>query len=131
MTLRAEIQTTLRGVIDMLGETWQYRRMTSGPAAATRTYGSWTNVTTHASGRSAPQEWDERRNAWKRVERVRVRVSDALADLHQGDQFKAPDLAVFAVQGVASNAPNTGTVAYDCERTVPLKVDAGNREGGV
>jgi hypothetical protein len=30
VTLRAEIQTTLRGVIDMLGETWQYRRMTCG-----------------------------------------------------------------------------------------------------
>lgn len=131
MSLRSDIQLSLRSVVDSLGETWQYRRMTSGPAASTRTYGSWTDVTAHASGRSAPMEWDEKRSVWKRVERVRVRVSDALSDLHQGDQFKAPDLVVYAVQGVASNAPNTGTVAYDCERTVPLKAEAASREAGV
>jgi hypothetical protein len=131
MTLRSDIQTGLRDVVTALGETWQYRRLTSGPGASTRTYGTWTNVTAHATGRSAPQEWDDRRNVWKRVERVRVRVSDVLTDLHQGDEIQDPSGAVFSVQGIASNAPNLGSIAYDCARSVPLKVEGGNRDGGV
>jgi predicted deacylase len=131
VTLRADIQASLRGVIADQGETWQYRRLTSGPSANTRTYGSWTNVTAHASDRAAPPEWDAERNVWKRVERLRFRVSDALADLHQGDQVKDPAGTVYALTGISSNAPNTGTIAYDCERAVPLKIEAGSREGGV
>jgi hypothetical protein len=51
--------------------------------------------------------------------------------LHQGDQFKDPSGSYWAILGIASNAPGTGTVAYDCERAVPLKAEAGSREGGV
>lgn len=129
--MRSEIQAALRGVIDTLGETWQYRRLTSGPSTNTRTYGSWTDVTASASGRSAPSEWDEAKSIWKRVERTRVRVSDALADLHQGDQLKHPDGDVYAIMGIASNALDAGTIAYDCERTKPLKAEAVDRDGGV
>jgi len=131
MSLRADIQTALRGVIADLGEAWEYRRMTSGPAAATRTYSAWTAVTVHATGLSAPQEWDDRRQATKRVERIRIRTSDALAHLHAGDQFKDGAGTVYAVEAISSNAPNTGTVAYDCQRTVPLVTKAGDRDGGV
>lgn len=131
MSLRADIQTALREVITDLGETWSYRRLTSGPKVNTRTYGSWTTITAHASSRAAPQEWDAERKLWKRVERIRWRVSDALADLHQGDQVKDSADTVYAVTGISSNAPNTGTVSYECERAVPLRVEAGSREAGV
>lgn len=131
MTLRADIQSALRQVVADLGETWQYRRRTSGPASQTVTYGSWTDVVAHATARSAPQDFaDDSRDA-RRVERMRVRVSDALADLFAGDQFKEPDGTVWAVAGVQSNAPATGSVAYDVERTTPAKAEAGNRGGGL
>jgi hypothetical protein len=131
MTLRDDIQTALRQVITDLGETWQYRRRTSGPSSQTVTYGSYANVVVHASGRSAPQEFEEDSRTVNRMERMRVRVSDALADLYAGDQFKDPDNVVWAVVGIGSNAPGTGTVAYEVERTVPVKADGGNRGGGI
>lgn len=125
MSLRSEIQDAMRSVVAALGETWQYRLRTSGPSVQTATYGAWANVTAHATGLGAPQEWDDKRQAWKRVERIRVRISDAVAVMHQGDQLKDTASVVYAVEGIASNAPNTGTVAYDCARTVPLKGEAG------
>ena len=131
MSLRSDIRDSLRTAHDLLCETWQYRRLTSGPAASARTYGSWTDMLANATGRAAPQEWDDVRRVWKRAERLRIRVSDTLADLHQGDQVKDPDSTVYAVGGVASNAPNTGTVSYECERSVPLKAEAESRNGGV
>lgn len=132
MTLRADIQTALREVITDLGETtWYYRRLTSGPATATRTYGSWTAVTVHASGRSDQKEYDEDRRTWTRRETMIARVSDALADLHQGDQFKDAAGKIYAVESVASNAQNAGTIAYRLAYDVPLRVEAGNRNGGV
>lgn len=131
MTLRDDIQASLRGVIDSLGETWQYRRLTSGPATHTRTYGSWTDVTVSASSRSDMMEYDEDRRQWTRREAVTVRVSDALSDLHQGDQVKDPAGKVYAMQFVASNALNAGTIAYRCSNDVPIKSEGGNRQGGV
>jgi hypothetical protein len=131
MSLRSDIQDELRLVIADLGETWQYRRMTSGPSAQTRTYGSWTNVVAHASARGDQLDYDQNRQNYKRTERMRVRVSDALAILHVGDQLKDTAEAVWAVLGISSNVPNTGTIAYDVERTVPLKSEAGDRNGGV
>lgn len=131
MTLRADIQTALRSVITDLGETWQYRRLTSGPATHTRTYGSWTDVVASASGRSDTQEYDEDRRQWTRREALTLRVSDALSDLHQGDQVKDPAGKIYGVLFVASNAHNAGTIAYRCSNDVPLKSEAGNRQGGV
>lgn len=131
MTLRADIQTALRSVITDLGETWQYRRLTSGPAAHNRTHGTWTDVTASASGRSDTMEYDEDRRQWTRREAITVRVSDALSDLHQGDQVKDPAGKIYAVQFVASNALDAGTIAYRCSVDVPLKSEGGNRQGGV
>jgi len=131
VSIRSDIQTALRQVIADLGETWQYRRRTSGPATQTVTYGSWTDVVAHATTRSAPQEFQDDSRDARRVERMRVRVSDALADLFAGDQFKQPDGTVWAVVGIQSNAPNAGTVAYEVERTTPVKAEAGNRGGGL
>lgn len=130
MTMRDDIRASLQAANDSIGESWQYRRRTSGPSAQSPSYGAWTAVTANPTGRAAPQEWDDRRQVWKRVERVRVRVSDALADLHQGDQLKDADGVTWAITGIASNALRTGTIAYECERAVPLKAESGNREAG-
>jgi hypothetical protein len=130
MTVRADIQTALRDVVTILAESWQYRRRTSGPSAQTPTYGTWTAVDAHPTGGGDQVDYDDARQTEKRVERMRVRVSDALADLHIGDQFKDTGSVVWAVIGVASKSPNTGTVSYACERAVPLKVGAGDRQGG-
>jgi hypothetical protein len=129
MSLRDEIQATLRGVVSVLSETWQYRRRTSGPSAQTA-YGAWADIEAHATGGGDQTDYDDARQTEKRVERMRVRVSDALADLHIGDQLKDAGSVVWAVIGIASKSPNTGTVSYSCERAVPLKVSAGDRQGG-
>lgn len=131
MSLRSEIQSALRGAIDTLGETWQYRRRTSGPANPTESRDAWADVVVHATSRATPQEYDEDRRLVKRSEKCQIRISDALADLHAGDQFKDPNGVVWAVNGVASNAQATGTVAYECTRAVPLKAEASDRKSGV
>jgi hypothetical protein len=130
VTLRDEIQASLRGAVAIMSEPWQYRRRTSGPSAQTPTYGTWANVDAHPTAGGDQLDYDEARQTGKRVERMRVRVSDALADLHVGDQFKDTGSVVWAVIGIASKSPNTGTVAYSCERAVPLKASAGDRQSG-
>lgn len=126
---RADIQAALQTVVAILGETWQYRRRTTGPVASPG-YSAWADVTVCASSRSAPPEWDDKRSLWKRVDRTRARVSDALAELHNGDQLRTPDGTVWAVLGIASNALSSGTIAYDCERHVPLRGEAGGGRDG-
>ena len=129
MSLRDDIQTGLREVIASLGETWQYRRRTSGPANPTQAFGAWTNVTACPTAMAGPPEYDEDRRTWKRTESLSVRVSDAVADLYHGDQFKDTAGLIYAVVGVASAVPNTGTVRYDIERTEPRKAESANRRG--
>lgn len=127
--MRSDIQASLRDVIDILGETWQYRRRTSGPANSTQAWGAWTDVTACPTAMSGPPEWDEDKRIWKRTEALSVRVSDAVSDLYHGDQFKDVSGTVYAVVGTASKVANTGTIRYDIERTVPRKTEAANRQG--
>lgn len=131
MTIRSELQTALRQANDDLGETWQYRRRTSGPVAETRTYGSWTSFTANPTGRTVIPEWDEKRGAFKRVDKMRIRVSDSITEFVFGDQFKSPAGVEYAFDGVASHSLNTGTVAYDIKRDVPTRGEVGGREGGL
>lgn len=128
MSLRETIRETLRDVVDLLGETWQYRRLTSGPAAEPRTYSAWTDVTAHPTSLNWEQTWNEDRQAWERTETQRLRVSDALAQLNPGDQVRDTAEVVWAVS--AQQAAGVGTKAYTITRTIPLKADAG-RGGGV
>lgn len=128
MALRDDIRTALREVVTTLGETWQYRRLTSGGAASVRTYSAWTDVTAHATARAWVQEWSDDRQAWQRIETQRVRVSDALDQLNTGDQFQDPDGVQWAVR--AQPTSGVGSVAYTVERIIPLIADA-RRGGGV
>lgn len=131
MTALADIRTTLQSVItDVLSEAWYYRRLTSGPATETRTYGTWTAVQALGTAQTTDEQYDERRQAFKRRETIRVRVSDALADLHQGDQFKDAAAIIWAIDGIASRAANCGTVAYSASRDIPLLASPA-RDGGV
>jgi hypothetical protein len=131
MTLRGDIQTALRAANDLLGEAWQYRQRTSGPAADTHAYGSYANVTANPTQRQMLSEWDDRRRQWKRSEKMKVRISDAVA-LRTGDQLKDSAGLEWAVVGIASHSPNTGTVAWEVERDVPLRAEAGpGRDGGL
>ncbi len=131
MTVRSDIQSILRTVPTILGETtWTYRRLTSGPAAETRTYGSATAITVHSSGRGHDEVYDEPRGVTKRVERMVCRVSDAVAVLHQGDQFIDAATDYWNVVGLVPGAQNIGTVAYNTIREIPLAASP-NRNGGV
>ncbi len=128
MTLRDDIRESLRDVVDLLGETWQYRRLTSGPATETRTYGAWADVTAHPTSLTWDQTWNEDRQAWERTETQRLRIKDDLAQLNPGDQVRDTAQVVWAVG--AQQAAGVGTKAYTVMRTIPLQADAG-RGGGV
>lgn len=128
MTLRATMRTALQGVVTTLGETWQYRRLTSGPATATRTYGDWTEVVAHPTMRTWDQVWNAEADRWERSETQKLRVGDDLAQLLTGDQVKDPDGVVWAVQGQSS--AGVGSIGYTIARLLPLQGDAG-RGGGV
>jgi hypothetical protein len=120
VSLRTDIQGVLRGVPALLGETtWYYRRLTSGPVADPRTYGSWTAATVHASARTWVEQYDDSGKSHGRVEQQQVRQSDAVADLKPGDQFKDPDAVEWAITAIASSG--VGTKAYTIQRQKNLK----------
>lgn len=127
-SLEDVMQSILQTVPAFFGQSWYYRRLTSGPAAQARTYGTMTQVTVQISGRNTVEEMDEPSGRWRRIERAKLRTSDALADLHQGDQVIDPNGLAWAVMGIASSG--IGTVAYTIERDLPL-VASPNRRGGV
>ncbi len=127
-SVRASIRAILQTVPAYLGENWFYQRMTTGPADSPRTYGTPTTFAVHITGRTTGEEYDERRQVWLRKERARLRVSDALADLHQGDQVIDPAGTLYAVRGIESSG--VGTIAYTIERDIPLKAGP-DRAGGV
>ncbi len=131
MALYDQIQTALRAVPTYFAPTagWSYRRLTSGPAAEERTYGAWTSVDAHVTGKSTTEAYDDQ-SAHARKEVARFRVSSALAELHQGDQVKDGQTKpiVWAVMGIVSSG--IGTTAYMIERTIDLRAEL-NRQGGV
>jgi hypothetical protein len=135
MTLREDMRSALQEIPGFLGESWEFRQMTSGPAVAmsARTYGSWTAVTAHVTGRSNLEQYDDNRGD-KRVEVGVFRVSDASTVLHQGDQVRDTTTTVnnpnlwWAVMGVKSSG--IGTIAYMIQRDIVLK-GGPNRNGGV
>lgn len=122
------MQSILRTVPGILGVTWYYRKLNSGPIAQTRTYDPQVSVILHVSGRRTREEFDENGKVVRRVEDAQVRMSDAIDDLHQGDQLIDNDGQNWAVMGIASSG--YGTKAYALERTIPLKAGP-NRGGGV
>ena len=105
MTLRTDIEAATRSVVTALGESWSYRRLTSGPAEQTRTFGSWTTVVGHVSGRNDALAYDEGSDASTRTERGTLRVSDALT-LYQGDQVRNPDGVTVAIIPLQHSAGN-------------------------
>lgn len=117
----AEIRSALRLAMADLSESWQYRTLTSGPVAETRTYSSWASISALCTGRQIVEEWDDRRQAMRRKETARIRVSDANSELHVGDQVQDTSNAVWAIDGIASQAVNCGTIAYAISRDVPMK----------
>ena len=132
MTLRSDIQTALRTVVSVtagIGETWQYRKLTSAPGVDTRTYGTATDIVGHQSGRTHSEKFQDERGAWVREERCSFRVSDATTALTQGDQLADPSSVYWAVVGIASSG--VGTVRYDLSRLVPLYAEGSSRNGGV
>jgi hypothetical protein len=124
----ATLQAALRSVPGVLGVTWYYRRLTSGPTAETRTYGTQATFVVLVTGRTTLEDYNESGEVWRRVERARLRTSDALADLHQGDQVIDASGNFWAVMGIESSG--IGTEAYRIERHIPLAASP-NRHGGV
>lgn len=129
MPLHDTIQTALRTVPGLLGVACYYRRLTSGPsvAAADRTYTEWMSVTAHITGRTTLEE--EVDGVWRRREIARTRVSDAVNEWHQGDQFKDNSTTVWAVMGIISSG--IGTAAYQIERDIGLRAEGASRKAGV
>ncbi len=127
-SFQTAIRTILRTVPSLLGANWYYSRLTSGPASQTRTHSTPTVFAVLVTNRTTVEEYDNDRQAWTRRERARARCSDALLDLHQGDQLIDPDGVVWAVMGMLSSG--IGTTAYHIERVIPLQA-APNRRGGV
>jgi hypothetical protein len=128
MSIRDDIASQMRLVVGTsgVGASWQYRKRTSAPTTRPETFGTLTSIAGHQSNRTHENEYDEARNAQKRVEKCTFRCSDALA-LVVGDQLKDPAGLYWSVQGI--RASGIGTVAYECERAVPIKGEP-DRGGG-
>lgn len=130
MTVNADIQAILRTVPGMLGvATWSYRRLASGPVADSRTYGSWTAFSALVTGRSNSELYEDATQTTRRVEKCRARTSDALADLHVGDQVKDANGETWAVMGILSSG--IGTLSFDLQRDQPLAAKPNRPGGGV
>jgi len=69
------IQTKLRQVVNSyLATTVGYRKMTSGYGVEPRTYdSSWTSVGATVTRQTHSQEWDDKRGAHVRQERLQTR----------------------------------------------------------
>lgn len=131
VTTLSDMQTALRGAItDVLSEAWYYRLLTSGPATETRTYGSWIAVQALGTGQTTAQEYDDRRQVFRRRETIFAMISDAVAVLNQGDQFKDASGIIWHIDGIASRAHGFGTINYQASRDIPLQASP-NRDGGV
>lgn len=134
MTVRDRIRAALGRVIDITGEGWYFRKLTSGPSVETRTYTAWVAMTAHVTGEVNSDAFDEPRSVWSSTEKARFRVAEADAILDNGDQIHDDpegDLALVRVWAVtAVESSSVGTVAYTIERTIPLRVQP-NRQGGV
>lgn len=132
MSFRADMRAALRSaVLDTFGDTWQYRRLTSGTSALPRTYSAYADVEVHATSTNEVQVYDENGRAHRRREAMRARLSDLVGPLKNGDQLKDPDGIVWAIDGVLSGAQRVaGTVAYSISRDLQTKAEP-NRNGGV
>lgn len=131
MTLRADIQTQLRTVVGVtagIGETWQYRRITSAPGVDTRTYGTLTDIVGHQISRSHTESFRDDQGVWMRKEQCSFRVADNATELTQGDQLVDPSGIYWAVMGIASSG--VGTRRYELAREVPLYSEGSSRKGG-
>lgn len=130
MALFDTIQTALRAVPGYLAPTasWSYRRLTSGASAKERTYGAWTAVDAHVTGKTTTEDFDAQ-GVHRRREVARFRVSSALAELHQGDQVRDSSGNGYAVMGIVSSG--IGTTAYMIEVDKSLRAESVNHGGGV
>lgn len=131
MTLRADIQTQLRTVVGVtagIGETWQYRQITSAPGIDTRTYGTLTDIVGHQVNRSHTETFQNERGVWMKQERCSFRVPDSTTELKQGDQLVDTASVYWAVIGIVSSG--VGTRRYELARDVPLYTEGSSRNGG-
>ncbi len=119
------IASSIRTGLDLLTETWQYRKRTSTGAAAPA-YDAWVDIEVHATQRTESREYDDERDTVMRRERVRVRVKDTAADLVLGDQVKDPDGDIWGMDGAISSGP--GTRSYEFVRDHAV-LTQGNRGG--
>ncbi len=123
MTLIADIRSSLRTVVTLLGETWTYRRISSTLAAEPRTFGSWTDITAIPVPNVAAADEMDDTGRWARVERRSIRVLDTATALTTGDQAKAPDGTIWDVDGRDSGG-DVGSVRYRLRRDVAgIKAD--------
>lgn len=129
MSKLAVIRSVLQKVVPFLGETWQYRTLTSGKDVTDRTYSDFADVTAHCSERTHVEVYDERHHQNIQEESGVLFVADTLV-LSQGDQVKSPQGEVFAVMGISARANQAGTIAYRIRRVLPL-VTKQNRGDGV
>src|SRR5580693_2177445 len=74
---RSLMQATLQQVPSMLGELWQFRRITSGPAADTQTYTAWTSIWVEWGEVEHSFAEDPERGIVKRIEVGTASMSDA------------------------------------------------------
>lgn len=135
MSRADNIRARLRDVVGgnsskTLGETWQYRRITSAYGISPRTYGAYNDVTGLATGRSFQENYDQDMHVYRRVEAQLFRCADNDPDpaLRMGDQVQDREGLIWDVYGQPRRA--YGTIAYTLQREVPLLADA-DRQGGV
>ena len=130
MTVLASIQSALRAAVDVLSETWQYRRMSSPLATATRTWGAWVDVSAiPIPSIAGPTDYDGDRDEHVRTERAGIRVRDDAQALTIGDQVKSPAGTIWSVEARESGGTAAGSVRYLLRREITLKGGPG-RAGG-
>lgn len=129
MTIRSIIRDNSRLIVSSMGETWEYRTLTSSPAAETQAWSAWVQIVAHFSSQTTTQDYDEIRNQHRQREVAFLRMSDATL-LKPGAQTRIASDSdnVWHVDGIASRG--IGVIRYQIGRDVP-KVQVANRDGGV
>ncbi len=126
-----DIQTQLREVVtDYLSSAVQYRTLTSGYGVEPRTYSSWVTIAAVVTQQANTQEFDDNRGTFKRMDRIKIRTSDAVA-LITGAQFRfaTSDAQIWAMESRTSTGP--GSTMYTATRDLPTISSGGDRHGGV
>jgi len=126
MTWVDTVKVACRAVVTSGAESWSYRRLTSNLSTEPHTWGSWAALLAlPVPNVSTSDEYDDRTDATRRVERRSIRCPDTQTTLTTGDQVKDTAGTYWSVERRGSGGDAAGSIRYELIREIPLKAQPG------